>query len=334
MYKKVLKLCLKDENLSLLENNSSSANINSLYLLKAITDQSMQNSVRKLDTSDCLIETVKIQADDHYSLTGILYSSKNPIKAKIIVASATGVPQLFYRRFSEYAVQQGFQVLTFDYRGVAQSAPQSLKGFEMSYLDWGTLDLSAAIDYMSDDVTPLFVVGHSYGGQALGLTNNHHKVKAMYCFGTGAGWAGYMPFKERFKVQVMWNIIFPPLVALNGYLPWSKMNMGADLPLGVYQQWRKWCKHPTYFFADPAQHELKNRYAQVKSIIYAVSADDDDWALPQSREAFMRHYTHAELHFLNVSAEEYQLKEIGHMGYFRKGAEPIWDEMFKCLDSI
>ena len=95
----------------------------------------MQNSVRKLDTSDCLIETVKIQADDHYSLTGILYSSKNPIKAKIIVASATGVPQLFYRRFAEYAVQQEFQVLTFDYRGVAQSAPQSLKGCEMSYLD-------------------------------------------------------------------------------------------------------------------------------------------------------------------------------------------------------
>ena len=101
MYKKVLKLCLKDENLSLLENNSSSANIDSLYLLKAITDQSMQNSVRKLDTSDCLIETVKIQADDHYSLTGILYSSKNPIKATISVTSATGVPQLFYRRFSE-----------------------------------------------------------------------------------------------------------------------------------------------------------------------------------------------------------------------------------------
>ena len=48
----------------------------------------------------------------------------------------------------------------------------------------------------------------------------------------------------------------------------------------------------------------------------------------------MRHYTHAELHFLNISAEEYQLKEIGHMGYFRKGAEPRWDEMFKCLDSI
>lgn len=86
---------------------------------------------------------------------------------------------------------------------------------------------------------PLFLVGHSYGGQALGLMQNHHKVTAMYYFGTSAGWHGYMPFKEKIKVQVIWNIVFPPMVVTTGYLPWSKLNMGADLPKGVYQQWRK-----------------------------------------------------------------------------------------------
>ncbi len=65
----------------------------------------------------------------------------------------------------------------------------------MSYLDWGQLDLSAAIDCIRKDDKPTFVVGHSYGGQALGLTHNHDQVTAMYCFGTGAGWHGYMPFR-------------------------------------------------------------------------------------------------------------------------------------------
>jgi predicted alpha/beta hydrolase len=68
-------------------------------------------------------------------------------QSNIVVSSATGVPQAFYRRFSEYAAQLGYQVLTFDYRGVAKSAPRQLKGFKMSYLDWGTLDLAGAIDY-------------------------------------------------------------------------------------------------------------------------------------------------------------------------------------------
>ena len=126
----------------------------------------------------------------------------------------------------------------------------------MSYLDWGQLDLSAAIDSILKDGKPIFVVGHSYGGQALGLTHNHGQVTAMYCFGTGAGWHGYMPFREKMKVHVMWNIIFPPMVALKGYLPWSLLKMGTDLPVDVYTQWRKWCKNPTYFFADPEQQHL------------------------------------------------------------------------------
>jgi predicted alpha/beta hydrolase len=273
------------------------------------------------------IATQPFSASDGYPLIGTLYTPEHGIKANIVLCSATGVPQAFYRRFAEYATQFGYQVLTFDYRGIAQSAPKQLKGFKMSYLDWGTLDLAAAIDFLAQDPIPLFMVGHSYGGQALGLAPNHAKVTAMYCFGTGAGWHGYMPFKEKMKVQVIWNIIFPPMVAVTGYLPWSKLNMGADLPIGVYQQWRKWCKNPTYFFADPEQHALIAQYAQVKTPIYAVSALDDDWALPNSRHAFMQHYSNAPMQFINISASDYGLKAIGHMGYFRKGAEKIWDEI-------
>ena len=131
------------------------------------------------------VATQPFSASDGYPLIGTLYTPEHGIKANIVLCSATGVPQAFYRRFAEYATQFGYQVLTFDYRGVAQSAPKRLKGFTMSYLDWGTLDLAAAIDFLAQDPIPLFMVGHSYGGQALGLAPNHAKVTAMYCFGTG-----------------------------------------------------------------------------------------------------------------------------------------------------
>lgn len=279
--------------------------------------------------------TVHFLAQDGYTLTGLLYSPDIPAKAQIVIACATGVPQQFYRRFAEFACTQGYLVLSFDYRGINQSAPKHLKDFEMSYLDWGEHDLTGAIEYLSqDNDLPIFLVGHSYGGQALGLTSNHHKIRAMYCFGTGAGWHGYMPFKEKIKVQIIWNIVFPPLVVLKGYLPWSIFNMGADLPKGVYQQWRKWCKNPNYFFADPEQQDLHERYAQVTTPIYAVSALDDDWALPKSRYAFMQYYRQAPLHFINISAQDYTLQHIGHMGYFRKGAEKIWQEMLNTFDGL
>lgn len=289
---------------------------------------------QKLQNNHFSARTQSFMATDGYPLVGTLYTPEQSLKANIVVSSATGVPQAFYRRFAEYVTQFGYQVLSFDYRGVGQSSPQNLKGFKMSYLDWGTLDLAGAIDYLAQDQIPLFMVGHSYGGQALGLAPNHHKVTAMYCFGTGAGWHGYMPLKEKIKVQVIWNIIFPPMVAIKGYLPWSKLNMGSDLPIDVYKQWRKWCKNPTYFFADPEQHALIEQYAQVKTPIYAVSALDDDWALPNSRHAFMQHYSQAPMQFIDIAAQDYALKQIGHMGYFRKGAEKIWDELLYSFDDL
>ena len=296
--------------------------------------QTQLNKIQ-LNTTQTAFEstTIDFLAHDGYMLTGILYTPKT-VKARIVVACATGVPQPFYRRFAEFSAAQGFEVLTFDYRGIHLSAPKQLKDFQMSYLDWGEHDLTGAIDRLKSDNLPLFMVGHSYGGQALGLTRNHHKVSAMYCYGTGAGWHGFMPFKERVKVQVIWNIVFPPMVAIKGYLPWSKLNMGADLPKGVYQQWRKWCKNPTYFFADPQQQDLHQRYAEVKTPIFSVAALDDDWALPQSRDSFMQHYRQAPMHYIDISAKDYELKAIGHMGYFRKGAEQIWQDMLDLFDQM
>lgn len=284
----------------------------------------MQNTAQKNQLFE--VENVHFTAEDGYSLTGTLYRPPYA-KASLVMSSATGVPQGFYRRFAEYATAYGFQVLTFDYRGIGASAPKQLKGFRMSYLDWGKLDLSAAIDYLTSFQLPIYMVGHSYGGQALGLTRNHNAIRMMYCYGTGAGWHGYMPFKEKMKVQVIWNIVFPPMAAFSGYLPWSKLKMGSDLPVDVYRQWRKWCKHPTYFFADPEQQHLIAQYAQVKTPIYAVAAMDDDWALPRSRQAFMQHYRNAPMQFVDIKASELGLKAIGHMGYFRKGSEPIWQSM-------
>lgn len=123
----------------------------------------MQNLQRQTETFGFDTEQVSLNALDGYVLNGVIYSPTTvTIKAKIILASATGVPQGFYRRFSEYMTQYGYQVLTFDYRGVGASSPKNLKGFEMSYLDWGKLDLAGAIDYFADEQLPLFVVGHSY----------------------------------------------------------------------------------------------------------------------------------------------------------------------------
>ena len=292
----------------------------------------MKNEQKHLQSSLSSIQKIQFKALDGYMLHGMLYAAQHTAKATIVIASATGVPQQFYRRFAEYMCTLNYQVLTFDYRGIEQSAPKKLKGFQMNYLDWGHLDLAGAVEYLAKMQLPIFMIGHSYGGQALGMLPNADKVTACYSVGTGVGWAGYMPFPERVKVGIIWNIVFPALALRYGFIPWSKMKMGADLPLGVYQQWKKWCKTSEYFFADPEYAFLKAQYAKIKTPIYAVTSVDDEWAMPISRDAFMKYYTQAQIESIDLIPKKVGMANIGHMGYFRQNATQIWQHMHQVFN--
>ncbi|MFN9746802.1 MAG: alpha/beta fold hydrolase [Betaproteobacteria bacterium] len=278
-------------------------------------------------------ESLALRAADGYVLAARRYPARGMARSHVVVAGATGVPQGFYRRFAEHAAAQGADVLTLDYRGVGLSRPASLRGFEMDYLDWARLDLAAAVDAVPEDGRPLLMVGHSYGGHAFGLLPNHGRVARFATFATGAGWHGWMPPLERLRVLAMWRVLGPLLTRWKGYLPWSLLGMGEDLPLPVYRQWRRWCAFPRYFFDDPDMEgeRLAERFAAVRTPIVALNAIDDHWAPPASRDAFMAAYLNAECRCIDLHPKSLGLEAIGHMGYFRPSAQPLWDEVLAWL---
>ena len=269
-------------------------------------------------------EPLRLHAADGHPLQALRYPAIRTEHARLVVAGATGVPQRFYRRMADYMSQRGVSVLTLDYRGIGLSRPETLKGFPAGQMEWVS-DLAAAVDHMGDGGVPLYMVGHSLGGHLFGLLPNHHKVSGLYTFATGAGWHGHMSAGERLKAIVMWNTVAPLLAAWKGYLAWSVIGMGEDLPLKVYQQWRHWCQHPRYFFDDPQMAQTVARFKAVNAPIVAANATDDAWAPPRSRDAFMgAGYVNAPWTGRDLSPQELCVRHIGHMGYFRPGAEPLW----------
>ena len=275
---------------------------------------------------------VSMYTVDGYQISARLFKCKVAVRARLIVAGATGVPQTFYEAFARFAASHGYETLTLDYRGIGLSKPETLKGFRMSYLDWAYQDLAAAVDFMHTDATALYMVGHSFGGHAFGLLPNHHKVNKLYTFATGAGWHGWMPKSEQIKVLLLWKIIGPLLVRWKGYLAWSKLGMGEDLPYGVFRDWKHWCQFPRYFFDDPAMTHLKNDFGSVKTPILAANAIDDLWALPCSRDAFMSAYPKGIWQSVNIDPATLGLNRIGHMGYFRRNAQPLWNNVLTWFE--
>ncbi|TVP87507.1 MAG: alpha/beta fold hydrolase [Pseudomonadaceae bacterium] len=269
------------------------------------------------------VEAFTLSALDGYPLAATLYPAEQD-ECRLLIASAAGTPQGYYRRFAEFARQQGFTALTLDYRGIGKSHPGDLRGQKMSIMDWANQDLAAAIDYLHDPQRPLYMVGHSLGGHAFGLLPNHAKVAGLYTFGTGAGWHGWMPPLERLRVWTMWQVFAPLIARRKGYLAWRSLGMGEDLPLGAYEQWRRWCSFPRYYLDDPLFPEAADLLAQVTSPIMAANALDDAWALPRSRDAFMPGYLNAPWQVVDIDPQRVSTRKIGHMGYFRSHAEPLW----------
>ncbi|MEO5735717.1 MAG: alpha/beta fold hydrolase [Rubrivivax sp.] len=272
---------------------------------------------------------LRLQAADGYALAATHFPAAGP--HWIVVGSATAVPRGFYRRFAEFAQGRGVHVLTLDYRGIGGSAPKSLRGFSPDLLDWARQDLAAAVDHASAR-GPTWLVGHSYGGHAIGLLPRPELLRGAYACASGAGWHGYMPWRERIKVWLLWHAVGPLAVPVLGYQPLKAMGIGENLPASVYRQWKRWCNLPHYFFDDPQAAAVTAGFDRVRLPIAAANALDDDWALPVSRDAFFKGYRNAPVDRIDLDPGALGLPAIGHMGYFREPVgRVLWPLMFEWL---
>ena len=159
-----------------------------------------------------------------------------------------GVTQSFYARFAEWLAARGYLAVTFDYRGIGQSAPASLRGFEIDIRDWATQDCVAVIDFVkarAPDV-PLYWVGHSLGGQLLGLIPNRERIDRVITIATGNGYWRENSWQTRRFVWWLWFVVVPLALRIAGYFPGKRLRKVGDLPRGVMAQWRRWCLNREY----------------------------------------------------------------------------------------
>ena len=277
-------------------------------------------------------EQERLLTDDGLALAATRIRPPTPAAASILVAGATAVPRRFYRRFAEHAANAGFEVLTLDYRGTGESRPASLRGFRMGFGDWAEHDIPAAIAAM-DPSRPIHLVGHSYGGSALGLIPGVERLASAYTFGSGSGWSGWMSRAERARLWWIWNTVGPVSVGLLGYLPWSRLGSGEDLPAGAFWGWRRWTSFRRFVVDDPLVPDAAARYAAVPIPLTYATAVDDPWATPASRDAMLETFTGAARRTaVDLVPASIGASSIGHMGYFRSGAEPLWDAALESFD--
>lgn len=274
---------------------------------------------------------VCVIAADGYALAATLYEPPGA-DTVVLVNSATAVPRRFYQRFAFYLQQHGWSVLTYDYRGIGGSRPPSLRGFAATMRDWTFLDMTAAVDWIARELAPrrLFVVGHSFGGQTFGMVENAARADAMVGVSAQSGHWGVQGGREPKRVRLIVTVIIPLLSRLFGYFPWSWFARGEDLPKGVALEWAGWCRKRNYLLDDEALP--LERYRRFEAPVLAYSIEDDDWGTRRAVDEMMRAYGNVTRR--HAAPADYGLPRLGHTGFFREGAEPLWREMVNWLEGV
>jgi predicted alpha/beta hydrolase len=249
----------------------------------------------------------------------------------VIVNGAVAIPHSFYRAFASHLAEAGFTVITYDYRGIGTSRSRDIKTLEATMTDWALLDMAAAIDWAVEHYPTdrLFLVGHSFGGQVAGLLDNTSKVRAMATIAAQSGYWKLVGGSQKSVVRLHMKVTLPTLSKRLGYMPWSRFGSGEDLPKGVALQWAQWCTHPDFLFSDDSLP--LERYAEFTAPILAYSFSDDDWATGRAVDAMMDAYP--AVFREHVVPSSVGLKKIGHLGYFKPEAEPLWDDLIRWFDT-
>ena len=193
--------------------------------------------------TDDSVRSLSIATEDGYDLAATLWTTPQA-RGLALIAPATGVPHGFYRRFARHLNAAGLDALSFDWRGMSASRPpRGMRDPGLTMWNWGTRDLASAISEGERLAAgrPLVFVGHSFGGQALGLAANAERVQRALFVGAQHGWMGHWPWQQRALLAFLWKVGLPATTRLTGRFPAALFGMGEPLPRDVALQWADWC---------------------------------------------------------------------------------------------
>lgn len=277
--------------------------------------------------------TLRVTTDDGVDLGASWFEPHGPAQGAVIIHGATATPQGFYRSFAAHLSARGYGVLTYDYRGIGASRPRSLRGFHATMTDWATLDAPAALGATRARAQqkPVFAIGHSFGGQAFGVSDALHDVDALLLVGAQLGSLRHWPtLAERARLAAIWHVAVPALTAAYGYLP-GNVGIGEELPAGVAREWARWCRHPEYLMGYvPGSRE---RFARFRKPALLVAFDDDDFAPEPAVDALARAFSGARLELRRRAPHDVGGVPIGHFGFFRRRfAGSLWRDADAFFD--
>ncbi|MBT3980577.1 MAG: alpha/beta fold hydrolase [Bacteriovoracaceae bacterium] len=187
------------------------------------------------------MEEVKVVSHDGASSIAEIFRSscENP-KGVIVCLPAMGVPRKLYRPFAQKLSEAGFHVINFELRGIDSSSIRPGRNVDFGYAHFLKYDLPAYVELAGStfDGLPLYLCGHSLGGQlsALYLSQHPKSAKGLIlvaaCLVHYKGWS----FPKNLAILGGTHLAYQ-ISKIVGHFPGRKLGFGGQEAVSVMRDW-------------------------------------------------------------------------------------------------
>lgn len=282
------------------------------------------------------MKKITIYAGDGYPLAALLGVPDGVSIGTIVISAATGVRKEFYGSFARFLIGNGYRVLTYDYRGIGDSAPANIRRSPAFMHEWGTQDMNAILDYIVNDLglSDVIWLGHSIGAQLVGLLKKPNHIRKVISINAALGYWGYLPYPMKAVVWVLWYVIGPILTRLYGYGVMKKIGWGENLPRNVLLEWRSWCLNKNYYMDFLKSEIQSDRFYNFNIPITAIYTSDDYIANDKTASLMMKFFPNAPSKLIKLDVRKYTTQKVGHTGIFRRRFEEVlWPWLLRIIQS-
>jgi predicted alpha/beta hydrolase len=274
-------------------------------------------------------KNIRINMADGYSISANIFLPNKP-KAIILIGSALGVGQYFYFGIAKYLSEQGYVVITHDYRGVGESAPAKLS----RNLDAGFVQLGKDFEHIITwanaryKALPICLLGHSLGSILPMFAKNIGLCKSAFL--VGAQTAYFKDFgntkSQKLKTTFAWHVFVPFLTKIFGYFPGRTLNFRSEnVPLKLIKdmQQRRNFVEATEFLVHIG---VDSQHLKLACPVKSVTMSDDPICTKVAMKRLLIDFENAQIVQQVIDTKE--LGKVGHSGFFRKKhKETLWPKI-------
>ncbi|WP_288436413.1 alpha/beta hydrolase [uncultured Chryseobacterium sp.] len=272
------------------------------------------------------MEKLTLTTEDHVSLAVHLFKPEKDNGKLLLINSATGVKQQVYFSFASFFAEQGFTVITYDYRGIGLSKPENMRGFKGSMRLWGSKDYKALTQYIQTNFNDYrkYCLGHSVGALILGMNEDSEIFEEFIFVGTQNAFVGNLKGITKVEAYLGFGIAQPLTTSLLGYFPAHWFGLGESLPKNCAYDWRTLILNKKS--TNRLLEKMENFSENLTQKVFVIRAEDDIWLTEKGVLSLLNDtYPNLKPTYRLVAVSESDKKEIGHINFFRSYNSKLWN---------